>query len=174
MVLRQVNQTDKEAVYTLYSNPEVMKYRGIDLFSSKEEAVQLIVAFNQQYARSEGIRWGLCWKGREEELIGTAGLKQIDWNHFRAEIGYELAPELWNQNLMSEALESITLFCFEELKLHTIEANIAPDNYASARVLRKTGFLKEAHFRENWYYKGWWDSVIYTLHNNLPKAFVQS
>ena len=70
---------------------------------------------------------------------------------------------------MTEALECITRFSFQKLKLHSLEANIAPDHFASARVLEKNGFVKEAHFKENWYYKGWWDSVIYTLHNRFEK-----
>jgi ribosomal-protein-alanine N-acetyltransferase len=101
-------------------------------------------------------------------LIGTAGIRSISWQHLRAEMGYELDPQHWNKGLMTEALTEITRYCFQALKLHTIEANIAPANLASARVLEKLTFVKEAHFRENWYYQGWWDSIIYTLHNNNP------
>jgi ribosomal-protein-alanine N-acetyltransferase len=48
--------------------------------------------------------------------------------------------------------------------LHSIEANINPDNLASANLLEKNGFKKEAHFRENFYYNGkFLDSLIYSL-----------
>ncbi|HXC03567.1 MAG TPA: GNAT family N-acetyltransferase [Bacteroidia bacterium] len=163
LVLRALSAADTTQVFRLYSNPGVMQYRGAACFQTEEEAVNLIGEFEEQFAAGKGIRWGLAFKDQEQELLGTAGLKSIHPIHLRGEIGYELDPVYWNRGLMTEALRTITNFCFHTLHLHTIEANIAPDNMASERVLQKLGFVKEAHFRENWYYEGWWDSVIYSL-----------
>jgi ribosomal-protein-alanine N-acetyltransferase len=165
LILRQVCKGDTETVYRLYSNDAVMQYRGADQYRSILEAENLIRHFEQLFVQNAGLRWGLAFRGQEEELIGTAGINKIDWPHFRGEIGYELSPSLWNKGLMTEALKAITAYAFNQLNLHTLEANIAPANSASQRVLEKLGFVKEAHFKENWYYKGWWDSAIYTLHN---------
>jgi ribosomal-protein-alanine N-acetyltransferase len=164
LCLREINESDAEKIFEWYSNPLVMQYRGADCFCQQKEAELLIRSFKDQFDKQEGIRWGLVFKDRPQELIGTAGLKSIILPHLRSEIGYELDPLHWNKGLMTEALRAITRFSFQELQLHTLEANIAPDNLASERVLQKLGFVKEAHFRENWYYKGWWDSVIYTMH----------
>ncbi len=173
-MLRCVGRGDAKALFDLYSHAEVMKYRGADTFSLVSEAEELIRHFEAQFKTKEGIRWVIAWKGKEEELIGTIGLKTIDWKNFRAEIGYELSPLLWNKNIMTEALGCIAEYCFAKLNLHTLEANIAPDHFASARVLQKTGFVKEAHYKENWYYKGWWDSDIYTLHaSDTPSTSCQ-
>jgi ribosomal-protein-alanine N-acetyltransferase len=164
MILREIVKEDAPALFMLYSNPEVMKFRGADSFSVMNQAHDLIQKFSSDFTAQSGIRWGLTISGKEDELIGTAGFNSIDWKHQRGVIGYEIQPSLWNQGLMTEALKVISAFAFRELNLHTIEANIAPANIASEKVLRKLGFVKEAHFRENWYYKGWWDSVIYSLH----------
>ena len=52
------------------------------------------------------------------------------------------------------------------MKLHSIEAIIAPENYASAKVLEKNGFVKEAHLKENQFYEGHFlDTVIYSILN---------
>jgi ribosomal-protein-alanine N-acetyltransferase len=164
LVLREIKPIDTAALFGLYSQDQIMRYRGADIFRSTSEALQLIQQFKKRFTLREGIRWGLALKGKEENLLGTAGLKNIQWQHFRAEIGYELSPEFWNQGLMTEALHCITAYSLSEQSLRTLEANISPDNHASARVLDKLGFVKEAHYRENYYYKGWWDSAIYTLH----------
>jgi ribosomal-protein-alanine N-acetyltransferase len=164
LVLRQIKESDADDLFRLYSDAAVMQYRGTDLYHASEEAHSLIKHFQELDQKARGQRWGLSFHGQEERLLGTAGLNKINWVHFRGEIGYELSPACWNRGLMTEALSAITAYTFSAYKLHTIEANIAPANLASERVLQKLGFIKEAHYKENWFYRGWWDSVIYTLH----------
>ena len=53
---------------------------------------------------------------------------------------------------------------FTELNLHSIEANVNPENEKSERLLVKFGFKKEAYFRENFFYNGIFkDSIIYSI-----------
>ncbi|MFI5149509.1 MAG: GNAT family N-acetyltransferase [Bacteroidia bacterium] len=165
LLLRSIAQTDTDRIFNFYHNPQVMQFRGADCFEFKQEASDLIQEFADLFTKGKGIRWGICMQDKEEALIGSAGLKSINSTHLRAELGYELDPECWNQGLMTEALSAITAFCFNEMQLHTLEANITPANIASERVLEKLHFVREAYFRENWYYKGWWDSAIFTLRN---------
>lgn len=71
---------------------------------------------------------------------------------------------------MSEALTAIIAFAFEEMKLHSIEANINPLNEASRKLLMKQGFVKEAYFREDYYFNGkFLDSEIYSLVSTTDK-----
>jgi ribosomal-protein-alanine N-acetyltransferase len=164
LILREINPGDANLLFNYYSNAQVMQYRGAPCYQSVSEAYELITDFANQYKARTGLRWGIAFKEKPMELLGTAGLKNIHSQHLRGELGYELNPGFWNRGLMTEALRKLTAFCFSDLQLHSIEANIAPDNTASERVLQKLGFVKEAHFKENWYYQGWWDSVIYSLH----------
>lgn len=161
--LRAVLPSDAEQLFALYSDARIMRYRGAPLYVSADEAVEQINLWDAAFAAKTGLRWALTLKDTGA-FIGTAGFHHIHHRHLRAELGYELDPALWNRGLMTEALQAITGWGFAQPGLHTIEANIAPDNLASKRVLEKLGFLQEAHFRENYYYEGWWDSVIYTLH----------
>jgi ribosomal-protein-alanine N-acetyltransferase len=65
---------------------------------------------------------------------------------------------------MKEALTAVINYGFTQLKLHSIEAVIDPNNTASENVLLRNGFIKEAHFRENFLHKGeFLDSVHYAL-----------
>ena len=71
--------------------------------------------------------------------------------HFRAEIGYDLAPAFWGQGVMPEAVGAVLTFGFTTMGLHSVEAQIDPENTGSRRVLEKLGFVQEAYFRENFY-----------------------
>jgi ribosomal-protein-alanine N-acetyltransferase len=60
-------------------------------------------------------------------------------------------------------------FGFDNIKLHSVEANVNPDNSSSIKVLEKFGFQKEAHFKENYLFNNQFlDSIIYSL---LEKNF---
>ena len=64
---------------------------------------------------------------------------------------------------MKEAILAVLDFGFDTMHLHSIEANISPGNAASAGVLEATGFIKEAYFKEDFYYDGTFrDTVIYS------------
>jgi len=65
---------------------------------------------------------------------------------------------------MYETINRMVRFGFDEMNLHSIEANVNPANKKSKRVLEKIGFKKEAHFRENYLFNGeFLDSIIYSL-----------
>ncbi|HUM46715.1 MAG TPA: GNAT family protein, partial [Chitinophagales bacterium] len=84
--------------------------------------------------------------------------------HFRAEIGYSLLPGYWGRGIMLESITAVIRFGFEILKLHSIEANVNPSNIPSIKLLERSGFVKEAHFKENYYFNGkFLDSAIYSL-----------
>ena len=50
------------------------------------------------------------------------------------------------------------------MKLHSIQGNINAINIASAKTLESTGFLREAYFKEDFFFEGKFeDTAIYSL-----------
>jgi ribosomal-protein-alanine N-acetyltransferase len=50
------------------------------------------------------------------------------------------------------------------MKLHSVEANVNPSNASSIGLLEKCGFVREAYYRENYFYNGrFMDSAVYSL-----------
>jgi ribosomal-protein-alanine N-acetyltransferase len=95
-------------------------------------------------------------------MLGFIGFFSFEKENHRAEIGYMLFPENFRKGIMLEALEAVVQFGFNSLNLHSIAANINPLNTASAKLLEKADFKKEAYFRENYYFNGkFLDSIIY-------------
>jgi ribosomal-protein-alanine N-acetyltransferase len=163
LILRQINNDDVAEVFALRSNPETMKYIPKPLLQNYEEALAHIKMIQGKMDNNEGIDWAITQKGNPK-LLGIIGHYRIKWEHFRSEIGYMLLPEYHGKGIVSDAIQLIVDYGFNQMKLHSIEALIDPDNTGSARVLEKNGFVKEAHFKENEFYNGQFiDTIIYSL-----------
>lgn len=74
--------------------------------------------------------------------------------HHRAEMGYALSRNYWNQGLITEAVRTILAFGFNELNLNRIEARCISENIGSERVMQKVGMHYEGLIREQMFVKG--------------------
>ena len=165
LILRRVNSNDIKEVLALRSNAETMKYIPRPLLKNDEDALAHIAMIDEKIESNEGINWAITIKG-DPKLIGVIGHYRIQKEHYRAEIGYMILPEYNGKGIVTEAVREAVKYGFEVMKLHSIEAVIEPGNLASAKVLEKNGFIKEAHLKENEFYDGRFiDSVIYSLLN---------
>lgn len=171
LLLRQITDEDTERVFLLRSNKTSHEFLDKPVMQSLLEASFLINKINSDATANEGITWAIVLKENPSLLIGTIGLWRIIKEHYRAEIGYMLLPEYFRQGYMKEAITRVTTFGFEEMQLHSIEANINPANTGSAAVLKSTGYFKEAYFRENFYFNGIFkDSEIYSIIHTKKEA----
>lgn len=58
----------------------------------------------------------------------TYGFNSLDFDHYREEIGYDLAQSFWGRGYASEVIRSIIEHAYSTLKLNRIEAKVDPDN----------------------------------------------
>ena len=165
LLLRRVNPTDIKEIFALRSNPQTMQYIPRPLLKPDAHALQHLPMIDTKIETNEGINWAITLKDNPK-LIGVIGHYRIKPEHYRAEIGYMLLPEYHGKGIVSEAVKEAVNYGFQVMKLHSIEAIIDPDNHASAKVLEKNGFIKEAHLKENEFFDGrFLDSVIYSILN---------
>lgn len=166
LFLRQLTEADIAVMFALRSDPEVMKFVPRPLAETTQDAAAHIELINSKIVSNEGINWAITLLGKPE-MIGIIGHYQLKPEDHRAEIGYMLLPSFQQKGYMSEAIAATVKYGFDAMNLHSIEAIIDPENVASARVLEKNLFVKEAHLRENHYYDGkFLDTVIYSLLKN--------
>ena len=160
LVLRQANSdSDLDALFELFADPEVARYTDTGPFESLSDAVEVMDWIDGIFTQRQGIRWALSLKAADDILIGTAGYNQWHrWNN-SAEIGYDLAQRHWGQGLMIEALEPLLGFGFEQMALNRIEADVTDGNEASMRVLPKLGFQREGLLRQRGLWKGAYHDV---------------
>lgn len=154
LLLRDVNKKDIAALFNLRSNKQAMEFIDRPLASNTDEIKAFIKLINKKTKNNETISWAITLKDAPEKLIGTISFHRIELENYRAELGYMLMPEYWNNGFISEAIPMVIDYGFNTMKLHSIEANINPNNTLSRKILEKFGFKKEAYFKENYYYNG--------------------
>lgn len=163
LLLRRLKKDDVNEIFSLRSNEEVMKYIDKERAASLKDAEIFINLINGSADSNTGITWAIELKQNPGKMIGSIGFWRLIKEHFRAEIGYMLHPDFWRKGIMKEALVAVIDFGFNEIKLHSIEAQINPENTASARILESFGFVKEAHFKENYFFEGTFsDTIVYS------------
>jgi RimJ/RimL family protein N-acetyltransferase len=86
-------------------------------------------------------------ENKSGRLVGVAAL-MIRPDHRRAELGYWIALDRWNQGYATESNQRLVDFGFEVLGLHRIEARHFLRNPASGRVMLKLGMKAEGVERE--------------------------
>jgi len=163
LFFRKITVDNAKDFFDLRTNDAVLRFMDVVRFNSVEDASKMIISLEESYKKESGINWSIIEK-QSNNFIGYFGFWRIITEHCRAEIGYALNPEYWGRGYMCETIKRMTRFGFKEMCLHSIEANVNPLNERSKKTLEKTGFKKEAYFRENYLFNGdFLDSVIYSL-----------
>lgn len=164
LVLRELRLEDADFLLTEWSNPAVAHFfKDQEPLQTRSQVEDFLSSF-QTPEKSPFARWWGIERKVDGQLIGTCGYFRWNRQHHRAEIGYDLRPEVWGQRLMPEALQALVRFGFEEMELNRIEATVHADNLRSQLVLLKLGFywegyVRECNFRDGCYY----DQVQYSL-----------
>jgi ribosomal-protein-alanine N-acetyltransferase len=80
------------------------------------------------------------------EIAGVFTISQIVRGAFQsAYLGYYASGRTARQGYMREAMELVLDYCFNDLRLHRIEANIQPGNAPSIALARGAGFRLEGY-----------------------------
>jgi ribosomal-protein-alanine N-acetyltransferase len=170
IVLRQFTSADAQALYELRADKEVMKFIDRPMATSIDDAYAFLKRMDDSLIAGDGISWAISLKD-DPAMIGNIGLWRIIKENYRAEIGYMLNTEYQRKGIMQECFDLVLDYGFNSMGLHSIEANINPGNNASMKILEKNGFVKEAYFRENFFFNGrFLDSAIYSLLKSSWKA----
>ena len=166
LLLRRLDKADANEIFFLRSNEDVLRYLGKEPAASLKEAEDFIELINKNVDGNESVLWGIALLDDPSIIIGTICLWNFQKEHYRSEIGYVLHPSHWKKGIMKEAINCVVDYGFKVLGLHRIEAVLTPANIASSAVLESTGFVKEAHLKENVFFKGeFGDTLIYSKLN---------
>ncbi len=161
--LRQINRDDVQELYFLRSDEQVMQYIDRPRATTTAEVYQFIDMISKAIKENRDITWGICLKN-ESRIVGYLGWWRIKPEHHRAEIGYALHPAWHGKGVAGEAVKAVLDYGFTTMKLHSAEACVNPGNTASIKLLERNGFVREAYYKEDYYFNGrFLDSAIYSL-----------
>ncbi len=168
LVCRQLTIDDAEILHQYWSDVDVTEFMSLDPFKTIEETEEMIMLLTSLPENNQGIRWAITRK-EDDKIIGTCGFHNHKPEHFRAEMGYELGREYWNQGIMTEALPAIMDYGFNCLNYNRIEAFVNYGNVRSAGLLERMGFKLDGVLREYEFNRGnFVDQYCYSL---LKKDF---
>ena len=165
-VLGSLTEGQANPLFTIYSDSRVCSFLQRNPMRNKQEAIELIRKWQDDFACQRGIRWGI-YHGPEDAhaLIGTVAIHYVDIKNQRAELGAVLLPGFWGKGIISRSIEKLKEIAFSDLGLHRLEIRCMPENKASVRIALKSGFTFAGILRDYVTIpgRGFADESVYSL-----------
>jgi ribosomal-protein-alanine N-acetyltransferase len=143
------------------SDPRTVEHMDIAALTDLAGAEAIIAWATGLATSGDGVRWAI--RDRTGAFVGTAGFNSLVRERgSRGEIAYDVVRPRWRQGVMAEVLPAVLAYGFGTLGLRRIEAMVTPGNAASAALLERHGFVREAVLRDYAIWKGrYWDQWLY-------------
>ncbi len=138
LILRPFTEADAADVYEYGKDPRVGPPAGWQPHKDMAESLEVIRTI---FAQPGVFAVVLKENGKVIGSVGYVGGHRTVLPGPDEEIGYALSPAYWGRGLMSEAVEEILRWGFEDLGLATQWCGHYDFNDKSRRVLEKCGFL---------------------------------
>lgn len=113
--------------------------QGKPTLENSEENVRRAFA---KWVLREDLRVSM-WDIETGKFAGSTGLHRINWELPAFEIGYWVRTSFAGKGLISEAVNALTRFAFQELKAKRVELRCDPNNAKSIAVAEKMGYRRE-------------------------------
>ena len=146
LLLRQFIASDLENVYKGLSDPEIIKYYGVN-YKTLEDTKAQMQFFVDLEKEGTGIWWAVCSLDNKT-FYGAGGLNSLNKVHKKAEIGFWLLTEFWGQGIMTEVMPIICNYGFDNLELHRIEGLVETDNLTCKKAMKKLDFKLEGTMKD--------------------------
>jgi RimJ/RimL family protein N-acetyltransferase len=161
--LRPFREADVPAVVAACGDPEIPRFTRVPSPYGETEARVFLASAEEQRRRGVGIALAIV-PHDSDRLLGATGLRAVDWENSRAEIGYWVVAAERRRGVASRALRLLAEWALLRLGLARIEALAHVDNVASHAVAERGGFVREGVLRSYSEIKGSrWDQVMYSL-----------
>lgn len=142
LFLRPLQADDVDLIWPYISDPEISRFMAWEAHFEKSQTIDFL---NAEVARREagrGVTWGIFM---DENFCGIASLIALMWSYRsliynKAELAYWLGRQYWGQGIMTEAIDQIMHFGFQELKLHKICVSHFSPNSSSEKLIKRLGF----------------------------------
>jgi RimJ/RimL family protein N-acetyltransferase len=161
--LRALLDGDVPALFTIFGDPETMRYWSRPAMTAVAEAEGMLREIQRHAEAGSLFQWGIA-RREDDVVIGTCTLFRIDREHRRCELGFILRRDHWGAGFANEALRALVDHAFGAMGLHRLEADIDPRNAGSIRSVERLGFKREGLLKERYFVAGEiQDSLIYGL-----------
>lgn len=148
LILRRAKTEDAEAMLRNWANdPEVTKYLTWPPHGNISVTQTVLAAWEEGYAKEDYYQWMIVLKELGEP-IGSIMANTVG-RAASAHIGYCIGKAWWHQGIMSEALQAVMDYLFDQVGYHRIESRHDPNNPNSGKVMAKCGMKYEGTLRRS-------------------------
>ena len=175
LVLRTYRLGDHQDLLTFYGRSDVCRYLFNEPWSPDDarEAVQTRMSRRDLAAGAVALVVG--YEGR---VVGSVSAWLVDESgdavdtERTAEVGWAFSPDFGGRGFATEAVTALIDLVFATPRLRRAVAQMDARNESSARLARRIGLRREAHFRQNaWIKNEWTDTVVFaTLRSEWPTS----
>jgi [ribosomal protein S5]-alanine N-acetyltransferase len=150
----------EQLAMALNQPPRLAELLGIHLtpevFSEESRQAMMIKMARMSHIETRLHPWYtyfLIVRVEDREAVGVCGFKGAPTLSGSSEVGYAMHPDQRNRGYMTEAVQALVKWAFEQETCKRVTAETLRDNYASQRVLQKAGLLIDRAGENMMYWK---------------------
>ena len=164
LILRRFQEGDGDYMYKNWaSDSEVTKFLTWPTHPSVEVSRKINASWVENYEKPDYYQWAIVPKELGEP-IGSISVVSIIQEAEAVEIGYCIGRNWWGKGIVTEALQEVIRFCFENVEALRVSARHDPNNPASGKVMQKCGLKYEGTLRQSdWNNQGICDAAHYSI-----------
>jgi [ribosomal protein S5]-alanine N-acetyltransferase len=144
LLLRVPKLSDAQRVLLYASDPETVRYLVFKRNDSIQEVETFLQTCLESWEKGSDFDYAICLKATGD-LIGMIAIRNV--SSFMPNFGYVVMKQYWGNGYVSEALSTLMHWAWAQPHIYRLWAYCDVDNRASARVMEKTGMIKEAVLR---------------------------
>ena len=143
IVLRSLKLDDLDFLFSIENNISYFEYSDSPSFYSKEDLSEFISNSTDDIIKYNQIRFVI---EHYEKPIGLIDLFDYNKRLRKAGIGIIIVEDFQNMGFGTESLKLLISYCWKELDLLHLYANIKASNIKSIKLFEKLGFIQHESF----------------------------
>lgn len=161
LILRPIAPSDAAAMHVYKSDPDAVRYVPYEPLERADIEQRIATIWSTTQFTQEGDAVSLAVEERATgALVGDVVLFWRSEANRSGEVGYIFDPRAAGRGYATETVEALLALGFDGLGLHRIAARIDERNTASAKVVERLGFRREARLVESEWFKGEWSTLL--------------
>ena len=138
--VRKFRAEDAKTLYRIHLDEEVKKWIPGESYENPEEAREAAEYFANCVAQKE-LPYVLAVELKETgELIGDAGINEVEGKPEEVEIGFVIRRESRGKGYATELVKAMTAYAVATFHVNVLYGRVMKGNNASVRVLEKNGY----------------------------------
>lgn len=161
LLLRPIAPADAAPMHVYKSDPDAVRYVPYAPLELAEVEQRIATTWSNTRFAKEGDAVSLAVEERSSgALLGDVVLFWCSESDRSGEVGYIFDPRAGGRGYATEAVDALLALGFDGVGLHRIVARIDERNTASAGVVERLGFRREARLVESEWFKGEWTTLL--------------